>query len=313
MEGCTFKFSDSNSDVSNWDAYVGVHLFRLEDQKKDLIELQRAGKLRGVRIDINSENNMAAHYFLDWAATRGIEVLGIFSNKELNKWKQGVFSDNVLVKKFRNYVRNFPNIKYWEVGNEPKGWIYMSAKEYIRAFKLIVKNHPPGIKLLNAASAGTETATRYLQALLDNGLIDIAKTHTEFILSVHYYSWRSIALQEFEEQIDRLPTHTKVWVTETGVGNWAQHLSWVREVYPKLRYTLRAQRIYWYDFGNTYREHCLVYYTRHVEYSPLYKALVGLENPASSGLKEFFPKIPKIGNIAGEKDINRNRGMGIRR
>lgn len=262
---------DSTASVlANWDPYIGVHAFNTAIQKPHLEKLIQAGQMSGARLDIDSPESQELSR---WFSSRGLEVLGIFPNKYLR--------DPNVCQIFSSKVSLNGNINYWEIGNEVSGFINMNPEEYMKIFKKVfyyAKSHHPNITVINQPPPGNGGGADNFRRMIDAGLDDLCRDGLE-IVSIHFYSESSTRIHEFKQQISRLPINTRIWITEANhlPGDWSKHIEYVNKVYPQLRNSLRAERIYWYVFSER-SEFSLVKGLADglaAEYSPLMNILVG--------------------------------------
>ncbi len=262
---------DNFSQVTaKWDPYIGVHPFNPQIQKPHLEKLIQAGQLQGIRMDVSS---FGFQDLSSWFLSRGVEVLGIFSNEYLR-------SPNVC-QIFSNTVMQNRNIKYWEIGNEVTHFAGIGPEEYMKIFKKVfyyAKSQHPNIVVINQAPVGNGQGADRLRRMIDAGLDDLCNNGLQ-VVSIHFYSHATTRIHEFKKQITRLPITTQIWITETNhmPANWLRHIEYVEKIYPRLRNSLRASRIYWYVFAE-HGEFSLVKGLSHgapAEYSPLMIKLAG--------------------------------------
>lgn len=282
---CKFKLptspdtEESNNSIKTiWSPYVGVFPSGIREniQQPHLLKLIQAGVLKGVRL--GWLDNPDAQYFARWFQGHGVEVLGLFENKFLR--------DPNVCQIFSQQVRQNSGITTWEIGNEVGGFINMSPEEYIKiSTKLFyyVKQKHPYIILAIGAVAGNGRSADALRRMIDAGLDKLCQDGLK-IVPIHFYSWESTRLQEFKSQIARLSAHVRIWITETNSmpPSWNTQIGYVEEIYPKLKNSLRAERIYWYVFAENRDFHggefSLVKGLTDgppIEYSPLMKLLIG--------------------------------------
>lgn len=271
----------SESEVSAvkavWSPYVGVFPDWENTQQPHLLKLINAGMLKGVRL--GDLGNPTVQYFARWLQSHGVEVLGLFDNEHLRR------PDVCQI--LSQYITQNPGITIWEIANEVQGFANMSSEEYMRIatplFYYAKQNHP-NIRLAIGAVAGNGSSADDLRRMIDAGLDKLCRDGLE-IVPIHFYSWESTRLHEFKSQIERLPISTRIWITETNhmPPSWTRHIGYVKEIYPMLKNSLRAERIYWYVFSEG-RDFCGGEYSLvkglwndpPIEYSPLMKLLIGM-------------------------------------
>ncbi len=284
IANCKFKLTgpsdctpdSTNSDLASavkttWDPYVAVHPF-MGDQRPHLLKLIQAGTLRGVRLE--GLDDSRTQEFARWFQSHGVEVLGLFENEYLRE-------PNVCEILSQHVISN-PQITAWEIGNEVNNFVGMEAGEYISIFRKLfyyARQHHPHIAIVSQAPVGNGNGADILRRMIDAGLDRLCYEGLP-IVAIHFYSWKSLRLGEFQNQIARLPISTRVWITETNTmpPNWSEQVEYVKKVYPKLKSSLRAERIYWYVFSGERSDFSLVKGLvggLPIEYSPLMNLLVG--------------------------------------
>jgi len=287
ITACKFSLPTSSDSLDNterndnaakaWDPYVVVHAFACDAgiQQPHLLKLIQAGALRGVRM--GDLGNPEIQRFARWFQGQGVEILGIFNNEYLR-------NPNVC-QIFSQHVAQNPGVFVWEIGNEVSGFAAMNSEEYMRIatplFYYVKKNHP-NVRLAIGAVAGNGSSADDLRRMIDAGLNKLCQDGLE-VVPIHFYSWNSTRLAEFQSQVARLPIFTRIWITETNdlPPNWSTQTGYVAEMYPKLRSALRAERIYWYVFSEP-SDFSLVTGLADsgqvVVYSPLMNLLIGAGN-----------------------------------
>jgi hypothetical protein len=121
------------------------------------------------------------------------------------------------------------------------------------------------------------------ETMMRMGLYGLAQQGILPVVSLHVYTASMIYYPRVKKEIERLPASVQVWITETGVDDWQRQIPYVLDMYPKIRQTFRASRIYWYVFSEC-SEFSLVTGLATcspgpVAYSPLYRELTGIESP----------------------------------
>ena len=283
------KLSDAeaeNAVKAVWSPYVGIHPFDPNTQQPHLQKLINAGALRGARVELRIDINTSS--FIDWLQSSGVEVLGHFWSGYVDWWNRGTISTGGFLEIFDQTVRQYPGVRVWQMGGELTGW-KVSPEKAMELFKALfhhVKQNYPWIILVSPATAGNGSSADDLRRMIDAGLDKLCQEGLE-IVSIHFYSWNSTRLAEFQSQVARLTISTRIWITETNdfPPNWSTQTGYVAEMYPKLRSALRAERIYWYVFSEGRNFHNgefglvkgLADYPP-VEYSPLMNLLIGAGN-----------------------------------
>jgi len=305
------EFPDNTEGSGNiatkatWDPYIGVHPFGCDAgiQQPYLLKLIRAGALRGIRL--GNLQNPEVQRFAAWFQNQGVEILGLFDNEYLR-------NPNIC-QIFSQHVAQNPGITVWEIGNEVRGFpecgfVGFTPEEYMQIamplFYYVKQNHP-NVRLAIGAVAGNGSSADDLRRMIDAGLNKLCQDGLE-IVPIHFYSWKSMRLAEFQSQIARLPISTRIWITETNdmPPSWNTQIGYVTEMYPKLKSALRAERIYWYVFSEP-SDFALVKGladNRPVEYSPLMKLLI--EEPDSNSAMPttvLSPEFKPIHNTTNNK------------
>jgi len=276
---------NDNAAKAMWDPYIGVHPFAGDAgiQQPHLLKLIQAGALRGVRM--GNLQNPEEQRFASWFQGQGVEILGTFNNEYLR--------DPNVCQIFSQHVAQNPGVFVWEIGNEVSGFpgcgfVGFTPEEYMQIamplFYYAKQNHP-NVRLAIGAVAGNGSSADNLRRMIDAGLNKLCQDGLE-IVPIHFYSWKSTRLAEFQSQIVRLPVSTRIWITETNdmPPNWSTQTGYVAEMYPRMRSALRAERIYWYVFSEP-SDYALVKGLADgtpVEYSPLMNLLIGADNTNSS-------------------------------
>jgi hypothetical protein len=229
-----------------WSPYVGLHVTgeALSAYQDSLTRLLGAGRLRGVRLEI-SRNHLASGDPVTHAiGALGVELLGLINNEFLfDPDLEGVI-DRIFAA--------YPEIRYFQVGNEittilPATGPTMTIEGYMAAFQRIYDHvqlrYPNRATLLTQSTLGSglhgpqelEQMAALGLAQMDPGKVILAINDYDPYEAGNYVGLLGGTLRRF-----------RVWVTESGVPNPDQHISFVREGYPLLRNYLRAERIYWY-------------------------------------------------------------------
>lgn len=271
---------ETNMVRAIWDPYVGVHPFGCDQniQQPHLLKLIETGALRGVRL--GNLDNPEVQRFAKWFQGHGVEVLGTFDNRYLR--------DPGICQNFSQHVAQNPGINVWEIGNEVSGFIGMQPEEYMKIFKNLyyyVRQNHPNVVIAAQAPGGNGAGADEFRRMIDNGLDKLCEQGLQLVV-IHFYSWKSTRLSEFKSQISRLPSYVRIWITETNdmPPSWGKQIGYVKEIYPKLRSSLRAERIYWYVFSEP-SDFSLVKGladSSPVIYSPLMNALIGTNEIDSS-------------------------------
>jgi len=126
-----------------------------------------------------------------------------------------------------------------QVFNEPTHFLGLSAEEYVQVFlkpvNAFFKLRSPELTVVSAAEVGNLEGLYRERAMLEAGL----EAHCDRV-AYHVYS-RSL-LRSLSGLVRR-----PVWVTESGAEGTANHLPWVRDVFPEIRERIAdVERIFIY-------------------------------------------------------------------
>jgi hypothetical protein len=227
-----------------WSPYVGVHadLHALDAYRDALTALQRAGHLRGVRVEILKRE--PTNPVIKAMAGLGLELLGLVANEYLfeaniERAMDGIFSA-------------YPEIRYFQIGNEvttilPPTGPTITIEEYAAVFQRVYNHvqarHPGRAVLITQSSLGS--GLRGPVELETLGQLALAGMDPEkVIIAINSYDPHSVS--QYRGLLGGPLRNFRVWVTESGVADPALHIPFVHERYPLLRQYLRAERVYWY-------------------------------------------------------------------
>ena len=214
-----------------------------EAYRDALTKFVQSGSLQGVRVGIDRTN---IHGLTNGAIidTLGLEALGIIDNYFL-------FDPNIEAK-IDEIFRNYPTIRYFQVGNEtttilPKSGPTMTIEEYMTVFKRVYnhvqKNHPNRATLLVQSAVGSgQSGANEINRMIELGLKEMSPD--KIIISFNCYTVS--AASGYRQVLDGSLRNYRVWVTETGVADYNNHVSFVVNDYARLINYLRPERIYWY-------------------------------------------------------------------
>ncbi len=244
-----------NSVRQYWSPYVGIHVTgeALAAYQDALALLLQSGQLRGARVEISPSNLAAGSHVIKAIGGMGIELLGLINNKFL--------FDTDIEGTIDRIFAMYPEIRYFQVGNEvttilPASGPTMTIERYMEVFQRIydhVRSRYSGrATLLTQSTLGSGVyGPRELERMATLGLAQMDPS--KVILAINDYD-----PHEAGNYVGLLGTtlrRFRVWVTESGVASPDQQVSFVESGYPRLRNSLRAERIYWYvlwggDSGN---------------------------------------------------------------
>jgi hypothetical protein len=98
--------------------------------------------------------------------------------------------------------------------------------------------------LVSQAEFGSGTIGARELAVMATRLDSLGLSPDHLVIAINVYS--EMALSAYAGVLNTTFQNYRIWVTETGVADPAQHISYVETTYPQLRLLLRADRIYWY-------------------------------------------------------------------
>jgi hypothetical protein len=264
-----------------WSPYVGVHIDgRAIDAYRDALSaLRRAGRVSGLRVEINKSNQNAGDRTIKAIGGLGLELLGLIGNEYLFEPDIEHEIDGILAA--------YPEVRYFQIGNEvttilPSTGPTIGIEQYMAVFQRVYDHvqsrHPGRAILLTQSTLGSglygpgelETMARMGLTEMDPGKVIIAVNAYDPESASQYSGLLGGPLRRF-----------RVWVTESGVPDPALHIPFVREKYPLLRAYLRAERVYWYtmwggDSGSLTDFSLIKNPTQYPNYwkSPLFELLV---------------------------------------
>lgn len=232
-----------DESLFDWSPYVVVHTpgGALQAYQKAIPELTSKGALKGVRISINKGGGV--NFVNSWLASTGLDILWIFDNEFL-------FESNI-ERHIDQAIAWYPGIRYLQIGNEtttilPRPGPQITIEEYMTAFKRIyayVQTRHPSVILVTQSTFGSGNyGSGELETMANLGLKEMSPS--KLIIGVNVYSVTTA--YNNSHVINGLLRGYRVWVTESGIPKPDDHIRYVRDTYPILKNTLRAERIYWY-------------------------------------------------------------------
>lgn len=231
-------------DLSMWSPYIVVHTpgEALRAYQKVIPELMASGALRGVRIGIYKGEGR--NFVNAWISSVVPDVLWILDNYYL-------FDPNIedVIDQVFSW---YPTIHYLQIGNEtttilPKAGPQIPIEMYMEVFEKInayVQRRYPGVVLLTQSTFGSGSRSSVeLERMIELGLKEITPRPI-IIVSMNVYSISNANQNSYV--VNSSLRGYRIWVTESGVNDPSRHIGYVQRVYPFIRNTLRAERIYWY-------------------------------------------------------------------
>jgi hypothetical protein len=233
-----------------WSPYIVFHApdNALSAFEKTVPQLIHRGTLKGVRIGaIKGENVNIGN---KWLLSQGLEGLVLVDNQYLFGSDQEVLSAVDFV------ISSYPEVRYFQIGNElttiiPKDQPQISIEEYMRKLKFIyahVTERYPHVILLSQSTIGAvrDYGPNELGKMIELGLTEMSPS--KLIVGMNLYS--AYALSYYSAVVNGKLDNYRIWITETGTSepNDKAQLEYVRNFYPKISSSLRAERIYWYAY-----------------------------------------------------------------
>jgi hypothetical protein len=227
-----------------WSPYVGVHadLGAMSAYRDELTALQRAGRLRGVRVEIHRHE--PTNPVIKAIGGLGIELLGLVANEYL-------FEPDI-EREIDRIFGAYPEIRHFQIGNEvttilPPTGPTITIEEYAAVFQRVYDHvqarHPGRAILLTQSSLGS--GLRGPVELETLSTLALARMDPQKVI-VAINSYDPLSVSQYRGLLGGPLRSFRVWVTESGVPDPSLHIPFVHERYPLLRQYLRAERIYWY-------------------------------------------------------------------
>jgi hypothetical protein len=229
-----------------WSPYVGLHIDgRALDAYRDaLTSLRRAGRLQGLRVEINKTNQNPSDAVIKSIGGLGLELLGLIGNEYL-------FDANI-EQAIDGIFAAYPEIRYFQIGNEtttilPSSGPTITIEQYMQVFRRVYDHvqsrYPERAILLTQSTLGFGFyGSGELETMARLGLAEM--NPEKVIIAVNAYDPEST--DQYRGLLGGPLRKFRVWITESGVPDPDLHVAFVREKYPLLRDYLRAERVYWY-------------------------------------------------------------------
>jgi hypothetical protein len=211
-------------------------------QMDEVSKLQRAGKMSWIRLNTHLDGSGLEYHLA--ARRMGLRILSIVALKDLESagWESA----------FDRLYATYPS-DMWEIADEitnPDPNInpvtvtpdyYMAQLSSLYTY---VTSRYPGVTLTSAPTFGTGTSgASELEEFFKRGLLDL-----DVVVALNVYS--NPALSSYATVIDKYAARLagkRIWVTETGSSNPANHIAWVQEFYPRLINAVHPEMVCWYD------------------------------------------------------------------
>ncbi len=227
--------------LPEWSPYlvIGPDDGALEGYRDALKRLTSRGAVAGARISLSADGRSTPTVNL--VASFGVDVVGIVDNSDL-------FALDV-ESVFDRSRAAYPQVKTFQIGNEitTLPGTPMTIAQYIDAFVRVcthVASTYPDVTLVTQSTFGSGRS----------GSADLSAEATAFaahgvpasrvVLGINVYT--ETALAAYAAVLAQIPSGYRIWVTETGVSDPANQITYVTATYPQLQQALRADRIYWY-------------------------------------------------------------------
>jgi hypothetical protein len=231
-------------DISAWSPYMVIQPADslLRPYIDAISPLIKNGNLKGARIEI--VKNQGVSSVIKDLSMRGVEILGIVDNYFLidDSERMESIMDNI--------IRIYPEIRYFQIGNEITSLLPNSPRidmrQYMEIFKRIYRhviNRYPHIILVTQATIGTGSyGSRELNEMAEYGLSNMDPSRVIIGINIYAYLSRGQSPNVLNTNLRRF----RVWITETGIKDPSKQIPYMQESYPEFRNILRAERIYWY-------------------------------------------------------------------
>jgi predicted CxxxxCH...CXXCH cytochrome family protein len=210
----------------------------LRGHGRALAQLVSHAAIESVRISLTTDGSAAPTVHM--ASALGVQVIGIINNADLRARDLSLMFDW--------YADAYPEVRVFQVGNEvTTATPRMSVDEYVAALTKIsshVRDRYPTVTLISEAAFGSGGIGAADVAAMAPRLMAAGIGPEQIIIGINVYTDR--ALTAYAGTLTGALSRYRIWVTETGVPDQARQISWVENVYPALRTSLRAERIYWY-------------------------------------------------------------------
>ena len=241
------ELTDTNvigDTLSKWSPFVGLHAdaTAFEAYRDSLNLMIRAGQLRGVRVEIDRGGEALNNRVIRMVGSLGVEILGLVNNFYL--------TDPNVEQRIDEIFNAYPEIRYFQIGNEITTidpGPHMTVEEYIAIFNRIYQHisvrYPKRILVTYALLGSGIGGPTELQKMVNLGLANTDPS--KVVIAINCYNANDINGEYLGLLNGPLRGYRK-WVTETGVNNQDQQISFVREHYPKLRNYLGAEAIFYY-------------------------------------------------------------------
>ena len=270
--------------ISEWSPYLHVHTdgVAINAYRDSFSLMKRAGKLKGIRVEINPGGQSLNNPVIRMASSLNIEVLALISNYFL-------FDLNI-ENRIDEIFAAYPEIRYFQIGNETTSILsapgpMMTTEEYMVVLKKIYAHvqfkHPGRAVLLTYSTLGSGLrGPTELEKMADLGLTEMSPN--KIIISINSYD--SPNTSTYFGVLNGPLRRYRVWIPETGIADPSLHISYVADNYQNLKNYLRAERIYWYvawggDSGSDTDFSLIKNPKDYPNYwkSPLLKALTGVQ------------------------------------
>ena len=231
--------------LAQWSPYIGIHLTgeAMDAYRDAVLALRAAGRLDGVRMEIRQSLRPDDPTYRAISDT-GVEVLGGISNESL-------FLPNI-EREIDRVLEAFPEIRHFQIGNEvttilpitgPTITIEQYMTIFLRIYDHVQNRHPGRAILLTQSTLGSGLhGPRELEAMIKLGLTRVDPNRV--IIGINMYDLDHAG--HFVGLLGGALRRFRLWVTESGTREPSQHMTWVKDQYPRLRNLFRAERVYWY-------------------------------------------------------------------
>lgn len=205
--------------------------------------LQRAGRMTWIRLNAYPDGSSLPYYIQ--SKSMGLKIFSIIHLKDLDGlgWHEA----------FDHLYSTYPDSDVWEIAGEisnPDPYVNpktTTPESYIpRLIELneYVRDRYPNVRLTSAPTLGSSGGPAELERFIELGLLEIPG----IIVPVNVYTNETLDQYAvvFNRYRARMYGHP-VWVTETGARDPDLQISWVRDMYPKIRRTLNPEMVCYYE------------------------------------------------------------------
>lgn len=270
----------SNTSGLPWSPFIGIHASgeAHEAYQKSIPILRDRGNMVGARVELVPADGLN-NQTIKMIGSLGIELVALINNAY-------VFDPNVEARIDEIYAA-YPEVRYFQVGNEVTNFTSMSIVQYMVALRRVYdhtqRNYSDrNVTLITQSTFGSgRKGGLELEEMVGLGLREMS--NQKLIVGINVYTQEAIL--EYSRAIREHLSGYRIWVMETGncISSLSQ-VEFVRSFYPQIGVQfggpLRAERIYWYVMweGDANEKCSLIsnVLSPPVTFSPLFQELAGV-------------------------------------